>query len=72
MSAKRPEDVGAVSAAVLDVLEQRAGFDAARDPFGQIAEPGWYRAGLPVETGEPEGRSYAELKKKRGGGRSEA
>ena len=33
-----------------DVLDQRAGFDGARNPFGQLTEPGWSRAGLPVET----------------------
>ena len=44
-----------------DVLDQRAGWDGARDPFGQLAEPGWSRAGLPVETGAPSGRSYRDL-----------
>ena len=34
-----------------NVLDQRAGFDGARDPFGQIQEPGWSRVGLPIETG---------------------
>jgi rhodanese-related sulfurtransferase len=34
-----------------DVLDQRAGWDGARDPFGQIREPGWSRAGLPVDGG---------------------
>jgi rhodanese-related sulfurtransferase len=32
-----------------DVFDQRAGFDGARNAFGQIVEPGWSRAGLPVE-----------------------
>jgi rhodanese-related sulfurtransferase len=50
-----------------NVLDQRAGWDGARDAFGQITEPGWSRAGLPVETGAPEGRSYAALKKKTSG-----
>lgn len=31
------------------VLEQRAGFDGARGPFGEITEPGWTRQGLPTE-----------------------
>lgn len=35
-----------------DVLEQRAGFDGARGPFGEIQEPGWKRVGLPVQVGE--------------------
>jgi rhodanese-related sulfurtransferase len=33
------------------VLDQRAGWDGARDAFGQVTEPGWSRAGLPVERG---------------------
>jgi rhodanese-related sulfurtransferase len=33
------------------VLEQRAGFDGARGPFGEMMEPGWSRAGLPREVG---------------------
>jgi rhodanese-related sulfurtransferase len=47
-----------------DVFDQRAGWDGARDAFGQITEPGWSRAGLPVENGAPAGRSYAALKGK--------
>jgi rhodanese-related sulfurtransferase len=37
-----------------EVLEQRAGFDGSRGTFGQLAEPGWARAGLPVERTEEE------------------
>lgn len=33
-----------------EVVEQRAGWDGARGTFGQLEEPGWLRAGLPVET----------------------
>lgn len=47
-----------------DVLDQRAGWDGARSEFGQIAEQGWSRAGLPVENGTPAGRGYGDLKKK--------
>jgi rhodanese-related sulfurtransferase len=47
-----------------NVLDQRAGWDAARNPFGQIAEAGWSRAGLPVEQGNPAGRSWEDMKKK--------
>jgi len=47
-----------------DVLDQRAGWDGARTEFGQIAELGWSGAGLPKESGAPEGRSYGDLKKK--------
>ena len=46
------------------VLEQRAGWDGARDAFGQVTEPGWSRAGLPVEQGTPSGRWYGDLAKK--------
>jgi|SRR5580658_440579 rhodanese-related sulfurtransferase len=49
-----------------NVLDQRAGWDGARDSFGQITEPGWSRSGLPVETGAPADRSYASLRKKAG------
>jgi rhodanese-related sulfurtransferase len=47
-----------------NVVDQRAGWDGARDPFGQLAEPGWLRAGLPVEQGQPAGRSWDDLLKK--------
>jgi rhodanese-related sulfurtransferase len=47
-----------------DVFDQRAGWDGARDAFGQVTEPGWSRAGLPVEAGAPSGRSYGDLKRK--------
>jgi rhodanese-related sulfurtransferase len=48
------------------VVDQRAGWDGARDPFGQIVEPGWSRAGLPAEQGEPSGRSWEDMKRKTG------
>ena len=38
-----------LAAGFTNVLEQRAGFDAARGPFGEVKEPGWSRTGLPVE-----------------------
>lgn len=47
-----------------NVVDQRAGWDGARDPFGQIREPGWSRAGLPTDQGQPAGRSWDEMKKK--------
>ncbi len=49
-----------------DIIDQRAGFDAARDAFGAVSEKGWGLAGLPVESGEAPGRSYADLQKKKG------
>jgi rhodanese-related sulfurtransferase len=47
------------------VIEQRAGWDGARDPFGRVKEPGWGRAGLPSEQGQPAGRSWDDMKQKR-------
>jgi rhodanese-related sulfurtransferase len=47
-----------------DVLDQRAGWDGARDAFGQVSEPGWSRAGLPTEQGAPAGRSWSDMKQK--------
>ncbi|MDP9036285.1 MAG: rhodanese-like domain-containing protein [Myxococcota bacterium] len=52
-----------LAAGYSNVLEQRAGWDGARDAFGQVTEPGWSRAGLPSETGKPEGRSWDDLKR---------
>jgi rhodanese-related sulfurtransferase len=50
----------------LNVLDQRAGWDGARSPFGEITEPGWSRAGLPSELGQPSGRSWEDVKRKAG------
>ncbi len=52
-----------LEAGFTNIVEQRAGWDGARNPFGQVTEPGWSRVGLPVEVGEHEGRSYAALKR---------
>jgi rhodanese-related sulfurtransferase len=46
------------------VVDQRAGWDGSRDPFGQVSEPGWSKAGLPAEQGQPPGRSWAAMKTK--------
>jgi rhodanese-related sulfurtransferase len=46
------------------VLDQRAGWDGSKGPFGELAEPGWSRVNLPTETGHPEGRSYTALRTK--------
>jgi rhodanese-related sulfurtransferase len=43
------------------VVDQRAGFDGARNSFGQLQEPGWRRIGLDVALEPEPGRSYAEL-----------
>src|SRR4051794_7767887 len=41
------------------VVEQRAGFGGARDPFGRVVEPGWAAAGFPVAAGPDAARGYA-------------
>jgi rhodanese-related sulfurtransferase len=53
-----------LAAGFTNVVDQRAGWDGARDSFGQIREPGWSRAGLPTDQGQPAGRSWDEMKKK--------
>jgi rhodanese-related sulfurtransferase len=47
-----------------DVIDQKAGWDGERNAFGQLAEPGWSRVGLPTETGQPSARSWEEMKLK--------
>jgi rhodanese-related sulfurtransferase len=49
-----------VRAGFSDVVDQRAGMDGARGPFGNLAEPGWAAAGLPVASGR-DGGSFAAL-----------
>ena len=49
------------SAGYVAVVDQRAGFDGARDAFGALTEPGWRAQGLPVETAAPAGQTYGEL-----------
>ena len=44
-----------------EVVNVRGGFMGARDPMGRTVDPGWVEAGLPVETGQPQGRAYADL-----------
>jgi rhodanese-related sulfurtransferase len=43
-----------------NVVDQKAGWDGVRDPFGALREPGWSPSGLPSETATP-GGAYAEL-----------
>jgi rhodanese-related sulfurtransferase len=47
-----------------NVVDQRAGFGGAKDPTGRVTEPGWAAENLPVETGRPPQRSYADLSKR--------
>jgi rhodanese-related sulfurtransferase len=53
-----------IAAGFTNVEEQRAGWDGRRGPFGDIAEPGWSRVGLPTEAGQPAGRSWSDMKLK--------
>lgn len=46
-----------------NVTNVRCGWGGARDMAGNVTEPGWSALGLPAEKGDPQGRSYAELKK---------
>lgn len=46
------------------VLDQKAGWDGARGPFGELTTPGWSRVGLPNESGQPAGRSWADVRAK--------
>jgi rhodanese-related sulfurtransferase len=48
------------------VVDQRAGMDGVRDPFGRVVEPGWARAGLPQELSTAEG-SYSQVLRQVGG-----
>ncbi len=54
-----------IAAGYTQIVEQRAGFDGPRDPFGAVLEPGWGLAGLPVEQTTP-GGSYAEIRRRAG------
>jgi rhodanese-related sulfurtransferase len=42
----------------------QGGFGGARDRAGDLVVKGWLDSGLPVETGQPPGRRYADLKAK--------
>jgi rhodanese-related sulfurtransferase len=44
-----------------DVTNVHGGFGGARDRSGNVVVRGWRDAGLPVETGQPDGRSYTDL-----------
>lgn len=52
-----------IAAGYTAIVDQKAGFEGARDSFGQLTEPGWSPKGLPVEKETP-GASYAELRAK--------
>lgn len=39
------------AAGYTNIIDQRAGFDGARNSFGQVTEKGWADSGLPIEKG---------------------
>lgn len=45
-----------------DVLEQHAGMEGLRDPFGRVKEKGHRDEGLPITIDSEPGHSYAELR----------
>jgi rhodanese-related sulfurtransferase len=51
------------SAGYTDLADMVAGFGGSRDAFGRL-NPGWSQKNLPVETGTPAGRGYADMKKR--------
>jgi rhodanese-related sulfurtransferase len=51
-----------LSAGFSAVVDQRAGFGGARDPFGRKNEEGWKDAGLPCSDEPHAGRDYESLK----------
>jgi rhodanese-related sulfurtransferase len=46
------------------VVEQRAGFEGARDAFGRVVDIGWRAAGLPCAIEPASGRDYAALERR--------
>jgi rhodanese-related sulfurtransferase len=53
-----------ISAGFTTVADMVAGFAGSRDAFGRPS-PGWSQKGLPVATGAPEGKSYADVKERK-------
>lgn len=45
-----------------ELVDQRAGWGGARDPFGRVTDPGWSQAGLPSEVGAGADRSWHALR----------
>ncbi len=43
------------------LMNMYGGFVGARDPMGQMVEPGWQACGFPTTTGEDPERGYAAL-----------
>jgi len=55
-----------LAAGYTELLELRPGWDGARNAFGQVTEPGWSRSEMPVEQGQPAGRSWEDVRAKAG------
>ncbi|HTQ06527.1 MAG TPA: rhodanese-like domain-containing protein [Polyangiaceae bacterium] len=51
------------AAGYTSIADMVAGFAGARDAFGR-PNPGWTQKALPVDTGAPAGKSYADVKKR--------
>jgi rhodanese-related sulfurtransferase len=49
------------SAGFAEVVDQRAGMEGSRGTFGNVVEPGWVAAGLPVVSGADAGSFAAVL-----------
>ena len=60
-SAKAQQVLGA--AGFTRVLDQEGGWDGKKGTFGEQVTPGWARASLPTETGQPAARAYGVLKR---------
>jgi rhodanese-related sulfurtransferase len=45
-----------------ELVEQRAGIEGVRDPFGRMREKGHRAEGLPLSTRAEPGRSHAEIR----------
>ncbi len=44
-----------------NLLDQTAGYDGQRDPFGQLTSSGWAPKGLPTSKDAAPGRSWVDL-----------
>lgn len=52
------------AAGFTELSDMSAGWDGARDAFGQVV-PGWSKRGLPVEQGKPAGQAYADVQQRK-------
>ncbi len=47
-----------------DIVDLRTGWEGSRDDFGR-PDPGWSRKDLPIETGNPDGQKYEDVKSRK-------